>query len=125
MANFQRIVIVIAFVILLICLIIVGTTLAKSNSSQAWPPLAGTCPDYWLDTSGTGSKCINNKDLGTCNANVGPEGHSSMDFSVSPFIGSNATCAKYTWANKCGVSWDGITYGFDKNPCETPPATTA
>ena len=25
---------------------------------------------------------------------------------------------KYTWANHCGVNWDGITYGF-RNPCQT------
>ena len=34
------------------------------------------------------------------------------------FTGSNGTCAKYSWANKCDVSWDGITYGVE-NPCNS------
>ena len=41
----------------------------------------------------------------------------TMDFTVAPFTGNNSTCAKYTWANNCGVVWDGINSGNDTNPC--------
>lgn len=39
----------------------------------------------------------------------------TMDFTTPAFSGSNGQCAKYTWANNCGVVWDGITSG--ENPC--------
>jgi hypothetical protein len=39
-----------------------------------------------------------------------------MNFNQSPFNTSNGTCAKYTWATNCGVTWDGITSGVP-NPC--------
>ena len=42
----------------------------------------------------------------------------NMDFTQSPFTGSNGDCAKYTWATDCNVSWDGITYGV-VSPCNT------
>lgn len=41
----------------------------------------------------------------------------SKDFNVAPYTGSNGTCAKYTWANNCGVVWDGINSGNSSNPC--------
>ena len=41
-----------------------------------------------------------------------------MDFTTSSFTGSDGLCSKYNWANNCGVTWDGITYGV-KNPCDT------
>jgi hypothetical protein len=40
------------------------------------------------------------------------------------YSGEDGLCNKYNWANTCGVTWDGITYGV-KNPCdkssEEPP----
>ena len=92
--------------------------LAKSKLDQVWPPMVASCPDYWIDISGN-AQCVNLKDLGTCNSNPGPDGHSTMDFSGDTFSGENGPCAKFTWANKCGVSWDGITYGYgEQNPCQ-------
>ena len=122
MATFQSIVLIIAIVLLIICLIIIGVSLANAKINSTWPPMIGECPDYWTDISG--NKCLNIKDLGTCNSNVGPLGHSNMDFTAAPFTGSNANCAKYTWANKCGLTWDGITYGNNGNPCDTAAPST-
>lgn len=119
MEGFQRIISIIAIVILIICLVIIGITLSRSNKTQVWPPMVGDCPDYWIDASGNGAKCVNSKDLGTCKANLGADGHSTMDFTVAPYVGSNGLCAKYTWANACGLTWDGITYGNNGNPCDT------
>ena len=39
-----------------------------------------------------------------------------MNFNNAPYTGDNGTCNKYIWAKKCGVTWDGITYGVE-NPC--------
>jgi hypothetical protein len=116
MGRFQKIVIICAIVILLISLLIIGITLSKSNKS-VWPPNVSACPDWWvLDGSGNRQKCINVKDLGVCKTKT-------MDFNTSAFTGSSGTCNKYTWANNCKVSWDGITYGVS-NPCNSTSTST-
>jgi hypothetical protein len=116
MGGFQKIVLIIMFILLIIVLVLVGITLYKKNTNQVWPPNIGDCPDFWLDMSGNGSRCVNVKDLGTCNGSVAKGEHLTMDFSVAPYIGSSGNCAKYNWANDCGIAWDGITYGVT-NPC--------
>ena len=116
MAGFQKIVLIIALIILIITLVVMGFIL-RSNSRGTWPPLVPVCPDWWIaDGSGNNSTCINVKDLGVCPAQSGK--HQTMDFNKDMFTGDNGTCAKYTWANKCKVTWDGITYGIE-NPCNT------
>jgi hypothetical protein len=76
------------------------------------------CPDYWIiDGSGNNTRCINQKDLGTCKPLSG-KNHLIMNFNNPSFTGSQGTCNKYTWATNCGVSWDGITYGVN-NPCQS------
>ena len=118
MGGFQKIILVIMFILLLVVLVLVGITLYKRNVNKSWPPNIGDCPDYWIDMSGNGSQCVNVKDLGTCNGSVEQGQHLTMDFSVAPYIGSNGSCEKYNWANNCGIAWDGITYGVP-NPCIT------
>lgn len=65
--NFQKTILVIAILIFILMLIVVGSVIAKSNKKQAWPPIVGDCPDYWIDLSGNGEACLNVKSLGTCN----------------------------------------------------------
>ena len=113
--NFQRIILIIAVILLILCLILIGMVLVNSKSTQQWPPMVGDCPDYWVDLSGNGANCVNVKNLGSCNFdNTKPQ---TMDFTQSAFTGSNGLCAKYKWANSCQLSWDGITYGA-ANPCD-------
>ena len=187
--SFQKTILIIAVVLLIISLIIIGISLIKASKNATWPPNTGVCPDYWVDLSGNGSQCVNVKSLGTCNipgqlyttyagqdsygndltsyskislndcktacsANSNCYGLSynpttqscwiknskvlttpkitnasinfllkntsantnAMDFTQSPYTGSNGSCSKYNWAENCGVSWDGITYGAT-NPC--------
>jgi hypothetical protein len=115
MANFQGIVLMISVIIFIIAVLLIGYILYQGKSKQTWPPLVGDCPDYWVDMSGKGSQCVNVQDLGTCHAPSGKK-HLTMDFSVAPYVGNNSSCSKYQWANRCGVTWDGITYGVN-NPC--------
>ena len=118
--NFQKIVLIIAIILLIISLVFIGISLSKSKSNEVWPPLIGDCPDYWVDLSGNGSMCVNEKSLGKCNLSS----QNPMDFSKAPFIGENGLCSKYKWATNCDVSWDGITYGVS-NPCaQTTTSTT-
>ncbi len=122
MESFQRTVVVIACSLLGIAWVSIWWLVTKRDHGQTqWPPVVAQCPDYWsLDRLG---RCVNVKDLGTCppsmsNKAKGP--HLVVDFTDNEYA---TTCAKYQWAQKCGVSWDGITYGVD-NPCTTTSAST-
>jgi len=108
--NFQKVVLIIAAIILVVFLVIFLTVLLRDKKTEQWPPMVGDCPDYWVDTKGSGGNCVNTYNLGTCSS------QSTMDFTTPAFTGTNGTCAKYNWANSCGLSWDGITYGVT-NPC--------
>lgn len=117
MGGFQKIVLFSAIIILIVALVFIGIALTYS-SDTTWPPMTPDCPDYWMmDGSGNNAQCINVKDLGTCPPQ-GNQKHLTMNFNTSPFDGSNELCAKYKWAKKCKVSWDGITYGVE-NPCQS------
>ena len=118
MEGFQKIVLFAAIIILIIALVIIGIALSYAKDGQTWPPMTPQCPDYWLiDGSGNNAICTNIKDLGTCSANSGTK-HLIMNFNNPAFTGSQGNCNKYRWANNCGISWDGITYGVN-NPCQT------
>jgi hypothetical protein len=114
--SFQKYVLIIALVILIVTLLFIGITIKQSKKEQ-WPPIIGDCPDYWIDLSGNGGQCVNVKDLGSCK-NTSSGGHYTKDFTTPAFTGSNELCSKYNWATNCGLSWDGITYGVP-NPCNT------
>lgn len=117
MVSFQKFILFAAIIILIIALVFIGLALTYSTDNT-WPPMTPECPDYWtMDGSGNNTSCINIKDLGTCPAQSGQQ-HLTMNFNGPTFSGTNGLCAKYTWANRCGVSWDGITYGVN-NPCQT------
>jgi len=116
--NFQKIVLYAAIIILIIALVIIGIALSVSKNKVKWPPIVPECPDWWAsDGSGNNSTCINIKDLGVCPPPTG-QPHQIMNFNTQTYTGSNGKCAKYTWANNCKVSWDGITYGVE-NPCNS------
>jgi len=118
LGSFQKTILVVAIIFLLINLVIISLGLTYSSKNNTWPPIVPDCPDYWesvTDESGKNIKCVNTKDLGVCNPSPG-NGHLSLNFNQSPYVGEKGNCAKYTWANKCKVAWDGINYGV-KNPC--------
>jgi hypothetical protein len=115
MATFQKITLMIAGILLLICIIIIILIFLFPNTKQVWPPLLANCPDYFVDLKGDGSNCVNKLSLGNC-SNI-------PDFTQPPYIGSGGNCVKYTWANKCKLTWDGLTYGV-QNPCTTSTTTT-
>jgi len=120
--NFQKITLTIAIVLLILALIFIGLSLAHAKSKETWPPIVSDCPDYWTDTDQNGARCVNSQSLGTCNIPTS-NNNNAMNFTTSNFQGSNQACAKYTWAQNCGVTWDGITSGI-KNPCTTTSTTS-
>lgn len=117
MEGFQMLVLLIATITLVVALIFIGFTLSYSKN-QSWPPMVPDCPDYWtMDGSGNNAQCVNIKNLGKCPP-LNNQKYLTMDFNAPAFTGTNGLCAKYNWANKCNISWDGITYGVN-NPCQT------
>ena len=114
---FQKLILTIAIISLIVILVVIGIALSKANAKTIWPPIVSECPDYWIDMSGNGEACLNIHNLGTCNIPT-KENQNTMNFNQAPFTGANGTCAKYNWANSCKVTWDGITSGV-LNPCDT------
>ena len=125
-ATFQKVILSIAIILLIILLIVINMSLTNATASIVWPPVNTNCPDYWVDvgTGAPGSGCFNSQSIGTCKlpaageTSSSPRSGSLMDFSGAAYKGANGSCAKKQWANTCGVTWDGITYGYGaKDPC--------
>ena len=129
MGRFHWITILVAVVVLVIVLIYVGILMTKGNkASKAFPPLANTCPDYWLtDISNScvipvsGSKNAPKISLSSIKTSDGyTPGYNgtSVDFNSASWVssGKSAVCNKLTWCRKLGVYWDGID---NYNNCET------
>ena len=66
--NFQRIVIIIAILMLIGAMIFIGYALYnQSSASGAWPPEIPKCPDFWtVDASGN---CTNTNKVSNCEYN--------------------------------------------------------
>jgi hypothetical protein len=99
----------VGLLILLIVFLIVISILVLRTKSQTitFPPEITDCPDYWYESydksTGKGKKCYNAHQLGS------NECAEVMDFTTPDWTGSDSLCKKQTWANNCGLSWDGIT----------------
>ena len=106
--NFQKIIMLIAGILLIILFILIGISYNHSNSQASWPPYVANCPDYFVDINGDGTLCYNAKQLG------------NPIFNEINFTDDYPTmCDKYTYCNRNQLTWDGITYGYGKNnPCE-------
>jgi hypothetical protein len=108
MATFQNIVMITSTVILIVSLCFIGLALYKQKYSGDYPPIIANCPDYWIDSSGNGARCVVDprNQIGTC---TGP-----MDFTSAVWNGEGTgACSKYKWAKSCNLSWDGITNNAD------------
>lgn len=109
--NFYKTTFTIMIVVLIICLAIVGTTIAYSNDNVKYPPVTSECPDYYkkVDTI-----CVSQ--VTNINGNSDSE-CDDVDFSSDSFPNrdnggmgpASALCGKKKWAKRCGVNWDGIT----------------
>jgi hypothetical protein len=100
--NFQNSILILSIVLLIVGTIVLSYSIKSSIKSQQWPPYIANCPDYWVDTTGDGTSCSG----GTANVNLGLTGcHGVVNFDRMN------VCDKMKVSNKCGIYWDGITYG--------------
>jgi|LauGreDrversion4_1035100.scaffolds.fasta_scaffold53653_2 hypothetical protein len=79
--NFQRIVIIIAIIMLIGAMVFIGYALySQSSASGTWPPEIPKCPDFWTvvaNTDGTTS-CKNTGNISNCEYNGIPAGTQGM-----------------------------------------------
>lgn len=82
--NFQRIVIIIAILMLIVTMIFIGYALYnQSTASGTWPPEAPKCPDFW--TVRTDGNCIKPTGFtGACEYNGIPAGTQGMPKCPTP-----------------------------------------
>jgi len=111
LGNFNRTVLLVASVLLILGLIIIGFFIVKSVEDSAYPPIISDCPDYWnveYDSVTGKKKCTNNS------INSGIASNNCRNYSVDLFTANGTSeydviCAKNRWATRCNIHWDGIT----------------
>ena len=98
MNSFQKIVLTVAIVILILALIILGVLIYNSRNSELFPPELSNCPDYFEMRQNQGiDMCYNVHGLGS--------GDKDM---CSWFMPSDNTKAKKDYVKACGLTWDGL-----------------
>ena len=111
--TFQRVVMIVALIILILCLIFIGIALYRHRFKENYPPVVGKCPDYWVDISdpkGKDVKCMNALGLGNHTGQRCPDKGGYTTFSNnSHWQGKDGICRKAGWARQCNVTWDGVT----------------
>tara|TARA_X000000950_G_scaffold81421_1_gene102414 strand:- start:21119 stop:21580 length:462 start_codon:yes stop_codon:yes gene_type:complete len=79
MDAFQKIVLVVATIILITLLIIVGMLLSRDNKNKNFPPNALVCPDYWKEVGENVCQPDYNK-----NTNIGDWNKPTRDHNDNP-----------------------------------------
>lgn len=134
MNGFQKIVIIICIILLVIGLGILAGLIHLASQNATFPPNINTCPDYWdskLDANGKVT-CHNNSQINQCKndwpnpSNGGQPGFCTKISGLEPDTDipgiwnsasikynekdkTDTNCMKYIWANYEKVAWDGIT----------------
>lgn len=109
LTDFNKMVLIIATVVLVIVLVFLGVLITKSLNDQSYPPIISDCPDYW-DVAYDA-----NENIVCSNSTKVNRGRNNCDgYNIDLFTqrGTNIEdimCEKYKWAKKCNVIWDGIT----------------
>lgn len=93
--SFQKTVIKVASIILLVSLVVLGVLIWRGNKNVQYPPEIGNCPDYF--TLQANGDCFNAQGLGK-------NTEECMSYNFSDM----STKERRIWAQKCGVTWDGI-----------------
>ena len=110
MTNFNKTVLMVASVLLIIGLIIIGMFIVKSLGEETFPPVVSDCPDYWDVTSNNGQKiCKNTIKINDGNSTNDCRDYPTNLFSVNGSSSNDIICEKYKWAKTCNIHWDGIT----------------
>ena len=94
MDAFQKIVLIVATIILITLLIIVGMLLSRDNKNKNFPPNALVCPDYWKEV-GENECELGNTNIGDWNTAY-PHSNNGIDESGKVYFGSDSTSSTAT-----------------------------
>ena len=90
------------------CVVDLGVNVYKNNKLEEntkFPPWPAKCPDYWVVSEESDTKCVNKHGIGECKK----ESHDNeMDFSTSEFQGRRGEYFKCNWAKKCNTPWQAV-----------------
>lgn len=116
MNSFNKTVLVVASVILIIALLILAYVIyvLDHNPDAKFPPVEGNCPDFWTSDFKHGINYCENK------LKIGSD-HRSLCNRFSPQV-VNTDCKRWSLATNCEITWDGITNNnkLDKKCRNTP-----
>jgi len=116
MEGFEKKVLIIAGIILVVSLVLVLVFILMSKGNQKYPPIESDCPDYWeLEPDPNDEKkhlCKNVQGLGEAWGST-----SSIDVTIDPkegdnehnFQGVDGLCAKQKWSRQHKLTWEGVT----------------
>ena len=118
MNSFYKIVIGVTLVIFVLVLILMGIFMRKNNNLMGFPTYAAPCPDGWNVVADGGCRIPANTFLNypqypttMFGADLNGNGKLTVidNTNILKFKDSTTICNKQSWANKVGVSWDGVT----------------
>lgn len=75
----------------------------KAQYNAQYPPVIPECPDYWEITEDR--ICKNVKNIGECK----DDKDKIIDLKDARWKGKSGACAKYQFAKRCNLQWDGIS----------------
>ena len=99
------------FIFLIVILCIVGYFMSLSKKKQTYPPSIADCPDYYSLNKDGACKIGANIEVSQVTCNV--ENFKQDKYKKEGNDFTSGLCSKKMWANKCDVSWDGITNNDD------------
>lgn len=124
-SNFYTLVLTIAIIVLILLLGYMGWLLSKQKTTDEFPKLRTSCPDFWKVDPGDNGKVFCIRPEGTDALNNGGtktntelfEKASGVDTTKNGFdttdVGwasaGNAVCGKQKWANANKITWDTVT----------------
>lgn len=114
--NFQKIVIVIAIILLILALAFIGAAISNEKNTHDFPPVIAECPDYWSHDVEQ-NKCVNDHELGDDIPGYGKLKEFLINdprITTGPGAGM---CNKKNAMNDFKLSWDGITNNPKLDTC--------
>ena len=106
LSRFNKIVLIIATIVLIVSLLILGYFLNVALLNDSYPPVVSECPDYW-DVSG--NTCINKTFVNQGNGSSDCTTIETASFLMNGSDKNSVICEKKKKANECNLNWDGIT----------------
>lgn len=112
--SFNRIVIMVATVLLIVSLTMIGIALRNQKKNASFPPVVSDCPDFYTAEENVDP---NGKIDYICKIKDDYLGYSSgaantcdvFDNTQSKYKGLGGLCEKKKWAVGCNRTWDGVT----------------